>query len=285
MQKKRMVILLISVLALGFMLGIITLFLARSKKLEVLYLRYGDQITQVQVYDMNGNKTTIQPTSEYTLLFYLSAYCGTCIEYLPEISLLQEVFSEEDISVQIVWLEKPPRSQLRKYNLPDEINYSMGDKVKLDSSTPTYYLLDKNGSVIFKDVVAINLMDKVAELGIFSLPTVKEGLNAYLRRKYDVQGKKGLTMIMFSLEGCSDCADADKMISDRKLDDIFLINRIYSYRDNAEPRDRFKIYRYVYEISWYPSFLILNDDDFFFVGEVSLNELENCLRDAYMRLR
>ena len=245
MQKKRMVILLISVLALGFMLGIITLFLARSKKLEVLYLRYGDQITQVQVYDMNGNKTTIQPTSEYTLLFYLSAYCGTCIEYLPEISLLQEVFSEEDISVQIVWLEKPPRSQLRKYNLPDEINYSMGDKVKLDSSTPTYYLLDKNGSVIFKDVVAINLMDKVAELGIFSLPTVKEGLNAYLRRKYDVQGKKGLTMIMFSLEGCSDCADADKMISDRKLDDIFLINRIYSYRDNAEPRDRFKIYRYI----------------------------------------
>lgn len=285
MKKKRVLVLLLLVLVLCFALGIAIFFLLRSKKLDVIYLRYGDEITQVQVYDINGNEATIQPASEYTLLFYLSAYCGSCIEYLPEISLLQEIFSEGDVSVRIVWLEKPPRSQLRKYNIPDEINYSMGDKIKLDSSTPTYYLLDKSGKVIFKDVVAANLMDKAAELGIFSLPEVRERLNAYLRRKYDVQGKKGLTMIIFSLEGCPDCADADKMISDKKLDDIYSVNRIYSWRDNAEPRDRFKIYRYVYDISWYPSFLVLSDDDYSFIGQVPFDEIEKGLKDAYIKMQ
>ncbi len=285
MKKKHMVILLIFVFVLVIVLGIINFFLARRRKLEVLYLRYGDKINQVQVYDIEGNETTIQPTSEYTLLFYLSAYCGSCIEYLPEISLLQEVLQEEDVSVCIVWLEKPPRLQLSKNNLPEEINYSMGEKMKLDSATPTYYLIDKNGSVIFKDVVATNLMDKAAELGIFSRPTIKERLNTYLRSKYDNQSKQQPTMIFFSLEGCSDCAAAEEMIYNKKLDDMFIINHIYSYRDKAEPGDRFKIYQHVYEIAWYPSFLLLSDNDYFFVGQVPLEELENCLRDASVKMQ
>lgn len=285
MKKKYIVMLSLILLILFLLLGMAAFFAIKSKTLDTVYLRYGDKIDQIQVYDMNNNAVSIQTTSKYTLLFYLSAYCGSCIEYLPEISLLYEILSDVDIEIKVVWLENPPKLQLSKNNLPYEINYSMGNKIKLDSSTPTYYLLDENGTVIFKDVVATNLIDKATELGVFSSPSVKERLNDYVRREYGNPNKGTLTMVYFALEGCADCAKADEMIYNKNLEELFTIYRIYSYRDSVTPRDRYKIYKNIYEISWYPSFLILSEDDYRFVGNVEFAELEDHLRKAYTEVK
>lgn len=286
-MKKKYIIIISTIFIVSLILTITYLLYIKSRSLEILYFGFRDEISQIKVYDTDNNETILEPTTDYTLLFYLSAYCGSCIEYLPELSLLYEIFLDENISIIILWLEEPPQMQLSKNNIPKEINYSMREKAKLTISTPTYYLLDENGVVVFTDVVASNLIDKVAEYGLFSLPTIQDRLTDHLRREYNTPEKNTFSMIYFSLDGCPDCMDVDEMLVDKKFDELFTINRIYSYRDNenVKPRDRYKIYKNVYGISWYPSFLIISDNEYSFVGQVPFIELEACLRDAYTKVQ
>ena len=87
-------------------------------------------------------------------------------------------------------------------------------------------------------------------------------------------------LICFSMEGCPDCKAADEVIEQSEdIKNNYDIVRIY--RSNSKEKhdytDVYELYRHIYDINWYPSFIILEDGTYRFIGEVPLNELADLI--------
>ena len=71
----------------------------------------------------------------------------------------------------------------------------------------------------------------------------------------------------------------------RELGYNYIIKNNYDivriYRSNSKEKhdytDVYELYRHIYDINWYPSFIILEDGTYRFIGEVPLNELADLI--------
>ena len=81
------------------------------------------------------------------------------------------------------------------------------------------------------------------------------------------------------MEGCNDCAVAEKMLNAKNIQDKYNLLTVYTEESYGEQEivDVGSLFLEIYGIEWYPSFLIIKDDTYQFVGETSIEELENIL--------
>ena len=97
----------------------------------------------------------------------------------------------------------------------------------------------------------------------------------YLKEKYQ-SGEKPL-LVYFAMDGCSDCEAANPIIEGEKIQDKYQVVTIYREKDKGkEIIDTYSLLKRVYEITWYPSFVIL-DKETRIIGETPLQELETLL--------
>ena len=86
------------------------------------------------------------------------------------------------------------------------------------------------------------------------------------------------TVVYFSMRGCEDCRAADNILdNDLEILDIYDINRIYDAPDLLDQStlvDDFKIFSRVYEIDWYPTFLIFDNAVTEIIRQVPLTQLK-----------
>ena len=86
-------------------------------------------------------------------------------------------------------------------------------------------------------------------------------------------------MVYFSMDGCPDCIEADKVLEKESLLDLFSVHRIYREKDPSEERkiDTFSLYKQIYGIDWYPTFLHLSDNGYALIGKTPTDQLEKSL--------
>lgn len=253
--------------------------MAKNINYDAIPLEYGDSIQKFQVSDSAGETLSSLPDSkkDYSVVFYLSATCHGCTDILGNFDRIQSIFGQEKLDYYYLWTDGIPDTMLKEYSIDEQLCYSMGTE-RLATSMPTFYIVDGDMNVEFTTIDASLLVEKLVKLDIFSKEELVDNANRYLGDCL-LDDSVSDHLVYFAMEGCPDCEAVNPFIESDEITKIYDVLKIYKYDDLEEGRlkDNFGIFKEVYGISWYPSFLVFHDGDFEFIGEISIDELEKVL--------
>ncbi len=252
-----------------------------SANVNMIDLRYGDSFNELQIFDIEGNSVTFAFGEKNNILFYLSASCQSCVDVLRFSERLQAIFSEEDLRISFLWCDNIPVSLLEQYNINTENCYSTNGISALGASTPSAYIIDNQGRITYYNsdikITIEKLYNQITDLQD-NLEKLQLNANQYLMREFNLVDLTRKQVVYFYMEGCPDCAAADAILNSEDISKDFDLHYLYKY-DDTEPfhfKDDYALFRLVYGIKWYPSFLVLQEDETYkIVGEVPLETLMN----------
>ncbi|WP_264543352.1 MULTISPECIES: TlpA family protein disulfide reductase [Flavobacterium] len=136
------------------------LYLSELKKFDKNYGNYiGTYLENFKIIDFKGivkNTDLLIKDKQYTLIDFWASWCGPCIERFPEIKQLQEKYESKLNMIGIstdVSIEKAKQT-IEKYNISWG-NFHGSFKTKINKnlnikSLPTYFLIDRDGKIIYR---------------------------------------------------------------------------------------------------------------------------------------
>lgn len=241
-------------------------------------LRYGDSFYTIPVLDAEGKEAVLKCGEHNTVLFYLSPSCASCGDALRFAGRLQRVFGEDNLQVLLLWSDSMPVSLIEEYGIAPENCFSINGSIAINAPTPTAYLLDSQGSIIYYNADIKLCIEKLY------MQVVEEGLekqlrlnaNRYLVEHFGISDFEKQQIVYFCMDGCPDCAAADDILANDEGKDERNLYYLYTYNDTepSHERDEYALLKLVYGIEWYPSFLILqSEEEYRIVGEVPVETL------------
>lgn len=249
---------------------------------NVSYIEFGDEFSGFDLWDHEGKAVTkISKGKKYTVTFYLSSSCSSCLDSISDFERFAATFGDQ-IDYAIIWQDKIPDHYINKYSLDPSINYSLNGEAKLSTATPTFFIPDDSGFVIFKDVSRENLIEKLILLDVTDSDELKSNANKYIVDNYSNSSSNKPVLIYFYMPGCSDCDAASKLFESNNVSDDYEIIYIYKYdSENGDYNiDKDKLFGLVYDINWYPSFIMIDKGSYREIGETPV---ENLLSVIYQR--
>lgn len=268
------------------LLGVLGMLLYQNtmkNNIEYSYLEYGDDFSEIEMYDETGKIVDLSfgdGSKAATAVLYLTAECSGCIETISDFNRFKSVFGEE-VDFIFLWEDDIPRNLIKKYGI-DAISYTLKGKTKLSTSTPTFYLIDSNKKIVFKDVDQSNLIQKLIEVDFIEKEVLQEKATQYIVNAYFESDRENrLKLVYFYMPGCSDCMAVNEFIKEEKLDEKYQIVYIYKYNSTQEGVviDKNKLFANVYGVNWYPSFILISDSGYEIVGKTSEEEVKMILKD------
>ena len=271
-----------------FILGLVTGYVycehivAKESEENTIYLAYGDNLNKAEVNDYQKEKVSLKAKKdEYLLVLYLEKGCGSCYRQLEIVERLSRIF-ENQVSVAVLWKGDIPKEDYKSLRIDSNQLYSIKEKLALNG-TPAALILDEEGKIIFLTSDMDKIVDKTLTLENIDDQQVRKNANTYLTQIVNADKSK-IPIIYFSMKGCKDCEAADEVIDEevlRKYDIQYLFN------EDAYGEEKFididSIFLNIYEIDWYPSFLILNKDeaeDDLVIGNTEINVLKDTLMQS-----
>lgn len=245
-----------------------------NKNIEIMYMSYGDK-WEPELLTSDNQKVQIQGNGKYRLIYYLDRYCSSCLDILPSVSQTGDVLECNVFDYCIVWEDKIPLNLLEKYKIPKSKCYSTGGKYRLSPETPTIFLVDDKDKVIFK---SSDLNLAIEKLLSITMPdyskTIRENANNILSLYFTESNKEKL--VYFTMNGCPDCQEADQIIANDEIMEKYEILRVYrSTDDHGLLIDHYSLLQQVYDIKWYPSFVLIDKDKI--IGQTPLSDLKQVL--------
>lgn len=268
------------------LLGVLGMLLYQNtmkNNVEYSYLEYGDDFSEIEMYDETGKIVDLpfgDGSKAATTVLYLTAECSGCIETISDFNRFKSVFGEE-VNFIFLWEDDIPRNLIKKHGI-DAISYTLKGKTKLSTSTPTFYLIDSNKKIVFKDVDQSNLIQKLIEVDFIEKEVLQEKATQYIVNAYFESDRENrLKLVYFYMPGCSDCMAVNEFIKEEKLDEKYQIVYIYKYNSTQEGVviDKNKLFANVYGVNWYPSFILISDSGYEIVGKTSEEEVKMILKD------
>lgn len=238
-----------------------------------------DNISELEFYDSNNTKTKF--SDKYKLMIYLSKDCSTCISHIPAIKRINETFcNDQEVELMLMWIDELPDREMLNYYGLEECSYVLNN-IALSDSYNTVFLIDKTNNVIFmQESEYEGILDKIIELNILDKDRLILSTNEYIISNLAKNHSGKPNMIYFSMPGCPDCADADPIVYSESVIDVFHMTRIELVRgaEQYDIKDEYNIFKKVYSIDWYPSFLIIhNNNKWDIVRKVELSGMEEVI--------
>lgn len=286
-RKKTMLYIMLAFIAGCFVMSaVLVIYFKRtvSQTGSEIVLEYGDTFLNVPLVDSSGNIVNIESYKEdYTFVYYLDKNCGTCVEDLSIVKRIIDVYEDMSVANMIIWDGEIGNKQTQKRAISQEYNFTL-DNAYISTSTPTFFILDEDKEVIFVCNSMDDMIRKISGLDISSMDVINE---KYIRTLADKQsvGEKPI-MVYFSMVGCPDCEFATHVMEEANLQDEFEVITFYRDRENVPKEsqawiDNGGLLAEIYDIEWYPSFLILyNSGDYRIVGETDSQQLKEVLLDC-----
>lgn len=246
------------------------------KKGKVL-LSYGDDINKMDINRFDETKATLLPgDAKYLLVIYLDSKCGSCYKQL-EIFERYEKLLKNQMEVALLWGNGMPNQNYEKYRIKEsDVFYLDGNKTL--SESPSAYIIDSKGSIVFTTSDMKKVLEKIIKMEDIDVSEILFNSNNYLKNLIQEDNSK-IDMIYFAMEGCKDCEAADQII-DKDITNTYNIEKIYTENDYGSEQfvDLNDIFATLYDISWYPSFLIIeNNQNYTIVGETPIDKLKEAL--------
>ncbi|MBQ7954610.1 MAG: hypothetical protein IJ282_02560 [Lachnospiraceae bacterium] len=223
-------------------------------------------------------ETFIPHEKDLNLCIYLSGQCKGCVEFLEEFSKIRDVLGENTISYSFIFTSSLPRN-IEEYGVDKEMCYRPLDNILLATSTPTFFLINQDGIVEFTTIEFDLMLEKIVGFEGFDIEEAKSNATEYILEKYcsDETNKKKL--VYFAMKGCPDCEEADKVIESTEIVSVYDVTKIYAWNFSEANYicDNYNLFQHIYELNWYPSFLIWKDGLPQILGEMSNQELRERL--------
>ena len=278
MSKKIKVIILLLAFCISFGLGFLSNYLINKHtedKNISLNLRYGESFPMDKVYSENSIEN-----KEYSIIFFTSAYCRACVNELTYIESMLYLFNSDTVNAYILWEDSLPDTLISQYNLDKYINAYYKDSVQLSVTYPRYYILNHDNKIVFSSDNLNQLVEKALSLNIFDVDLLQKKANQYLSEKF-FPNTDGNVLFYFTMENCPDCISATPILEDDDIINKFDILYIYSHHstDNSYFIDKYQLFRKIFDISWYPSFVVLNSETqtYTIIGETPMDQLKDLL--------
>lgn len=284
-MKKNIAMVVMTVLIL---ILAITLIATNSEKImnaifpgKEQIIEYGDDFSEVAYYDGSSELNVSTIDSDYKLVYYLHADCSSCIEILPIIDRIQSIFSGCNMKTILLWDNEIPKKILSGYDFK---SYSL-HKTQLDTVYGSVFLIDGANRVIFKENKQLDsLVMKLFDLGIGDSAKLISNTNSYILDNYGYKDADKPLLVYFSMIGCPDCEAVDPIIDSNEICGYYNVIKIFVEKNTTSDKtdlfmDDLKLYKKVYSISWYPSFLLIDTDRYMFVGKTEKEELLQIFRD------
>uniref|UniRef100_UPI004056C2E8 thioredoxin family protein n=1 Tax=Acetatifactor sp. TaxID=1872090 RepID=UPI004056C2E8 len=251
-----------------------------SKSYEALSMQYGETMEGFQVENAFGEILDGLPkTNKDRVVIYLSSTCHGCVDILENFERMSSVFGKEEISYIFLWNDDMPELLMEEYQIDSAFCYKLVDK-KIATTTPTYYIVDKDEKINFVTTDAKLLVERVINMEIIPRDILMENANVYIKDNFfdDTEKEK---LVYFAMDGCPDCEAIEPIVESQEMQEKYEVATVYKYDDIEESRikDSYGIFKEIYGIKWYPSFLIFNGEQVDVIGETPIEELRSLLLD------
>ncbi len=242
-------------------------------KASPIIFEYGDTIEFDDI-----DLPVLDAESNYNLISYTSSSCASCITAIETVNRVADIWGST-LGTLRLWEDNIPMNvETVKYN-----HASLNGKYSISSVLPTYYIVNNSYEILYKDTSIDNVINKLLMLQIVPLASLRKSADNYIQSLCS-SNSEGQLMVIFSMTGCPDCKNADEIINESNvLLNQFNIAKIYKYNetDSSKVKDDGAIFKGIYGITWYPSFLVYNvTGETIFIGEIPLDTLEQALLDA-----
>lgn len=241
-----------------------------------IFVEFGDVFSGFELTAYDGTIMKELPKGKVSVVIYLSDTCSSCMGVLADFNRFSEVYGDT-INYSIIWTDSIPHSLIEKYKIDSAINYSLSNKTRLSTSTPTFYILDENNQVVFRDVDRVNLIKKLIDLDVVDVSILQNNATMYIARKY--YGINNIEefdnkLVYFYMPGCPDCEKVDALFKENSLPEYDFLY-IYKYDSVGDDKliDKDKLFASVYGITWYPSFLVAKHGTVKIIGEMPIEQL------------
>ncbi len=240
---------------------------------NLINLEYGDSFEAVSLYDEGDTISALPLSNDGTVVFYLSSYCGTCIDSLQQYKAIREIWKDK-ISTCIIWQDDIPTNLVKTNDIPLAENYSLHQKVTLSPNKPTFYLIE-GGKISFLTYDLKILEQKLLENDYMPKDSIRNNAFQYIAETLGISDT-GQTLVYFCMDGCQDCEHADELISQHEIAQHYEIKKIYRSDTDMDGVfiDENDLLSTIFDVTWYPSFLICRSGEpYQIVGKVSDQKL------------
>ena len=266
-------VLIIPLIALGsFEWGIH--FGNSNNDIYVISATYGDNLSELDVCDINGNM--VEPleskNADYKIVLYLSSRCSSCNKEIIAASHLKAVLDKERYAVFILYEDSIPKDSAL-----DSVNgvYCLKAE-KLSSDTPTGFILDSDNNVIFSTTDTPSLIDKIISMeSNEEIDMMRMRSNSYFITNYADNNDSRPVMIYFRMNGCPDCEAVEDILESNEVREKFQRVDLYTEDSFGEEEliDADQILRTIFDVDWYPSFELVSGANTKMLGEMSNDSL------------
>lgn len=274
---KKIIIISLFTISLGLVCGYLLGRKSAVKEIEEekIYVNYGDDFTKLEVSNSKGTSVSLKANENKRLLvLYLDSMCGACYRQLEVVERMSKIY-EDQIDVVVLWGGGMPKEKYEKLGINEAQIYSLEEKLAL-SDSPAGFIIDSNGKVVFTTTDMKKINKKILSLNGIDRGKIVKKSNQYLKTFFSKTSEKQ-SMIYFAMEGCKDCNAADKVI-DEEVYDRFEIKKLYEEAayGSEELVDINSLFAQIYNIDWYPSFLILDENEKI-IGNTPVDKLKEVM--------
>ncbi len=240
MKGKKKCFLIIILVAIIFS----SIFHALNRR-TVLSIKVGDSLEDVELIDINGQKTSINDIqNKKVIVFYLARGCHPCIQEYPSIILLCEALENTDWNPIIVWRKSIPTELVEEKD--KRFHFSLVSAEFSDYS-PCFYFIEDN-SVTFQT----QSLEKVIKKALMETSQDEVRKNVLLHYVNERKVKDTLFWFLFLSDNYE--MSSSKIPEDGEtiyFSDIAMSNSIY---------DPERVISQIFSITQYPTILKCNTE-------------------------
>ena len=242
-----------------------------SEEEKGLYIKYGERFP-IETFNALGEKKNQKHgnTPLYKIWLYIDPNCESCIEKFPVVERLTEIMQGE-----------PKKTLVDTLDISKDKQYRTGS-IKVLNEYPTYFITDEENSVQMISDDIDKIVKKMLSLDEIEKNAIIKETNIYLKKLIGQNDKQKQKLVYFAMDGCPDCQNVEKLLNDNSIASKYDMITIYTVDSKGEKEcvDEGEVLKNIYDIDWYPSFLILDGDKYEFIGQESDEKLLEKLKDG-----
>jgi thiol-disulfide isomerase/thioredoxin len=163
--------------ALGEILFVVTIFMALSYWQESDMLTADSNVPVLTAVALDGKQYRFpeqQQTAEHTLIYFFAPWCKICHISIGNLNILRNQISAEQINILIVALDWQSKAEIVDYMAEHDLEFPvlLGDQAWRDQykikGFPSYYIVDRNGTVISKSMGYSSSVGMIARVLAFT---------------------------------------------------------------------------------------------------------------------
>ncbi len=286
MMKYKKMFLSIALLLIGCFIGIIAdRYLCFEMIVENKVSRVQEELLiepeskfPIEKLTVIEKQKNIISKQKYKIFLYIDPYCDSCNDKFVTVERMYNILQKEKIGVNVIWKRTPKDSLVKAVAIPKSNQY-VTECIQIMNEYPMYIITDASNEIVMMTDEESKVIQKLFSMEGVNKNKIVRASNTYLSGLIENLDKEKQSLVYFAMEGCPDCDRAVKILEENQIMNKYNVLTIYTEESYGEHKvaDIGDLFMSLYEIEWYPSFLIMDGENFKFVGKEKESDLQEIL--------